>query len=81
MTTQNTTPTKVFYEPDKYHDGKSPSAWAMFYGGAIASIIVAVGCVLGPNWMLVIVGSVLFVLSGVVAMVLSRRGLSNRVAR
>lgn len=67
------------YEPDKYHDGRSPSAWTISIGGMIASTIIAAGAIMGPNWIVIAIGVIIFVLSGIVSMVQSRRGLSNRV--
>lgn len=66
------------YPPEKYHDGRSPSAWTVSIGGMVAGFIIAIGAVLGPNWPLIFAGVGLFAVAGVIAMVLSRRGLSNR---
>lgn len=66
------------YPPEKYHDGRSPSAWTVSIGGMVAGLVIAIGAVLGPNWPTIFVGIGLFVVAGVVGMVLSRRGLSNR---
>ncbi len=64
--------------PVKYHDGRSPSAWTVSIGGMVASTVIAVGAVAGPSWITIYAGVALFVLVCVAAIVLSRRGYSNR---
>lgn len=66
------------YAPVKYHDGRSPSAWALSIGCMIGSVIIAIGAVGGPNWTTIIVGLVVCVISMIVAAVMTTRGLSNR---
>lgn len=66
------------YPPDKYHDGRSPSAWTVSIGGMIAAVVIAIGAVTGPSWVTIWIGVAVFVVAAIAAVVLSRRGLSNR---
>ena len=60
--------------PQHYHHGRSPAAWTGSIMGAIGFLIAAVGSVLGPNWLLVVVGLALVLIAGITTMVLKTMG-------
>ncbi len=57
-----------------YHHGRTPAAWAGSIIAAVAFTLGAIAFVLGPNWTLIWVASVLLVLSLVTVGVLRRMG-------
>lgn len=57
-----------------YHHGRTPAAWAGSIIAAVAFTLGAIAFVLGPNWTLIWVASVLLVLSLVTGGVLRRMG-------
>lgn len=64
----------------KYHDGRSPSAWAFCGGSSVAAIIVMAGA-MGPRWWIIWIGLAVFVISIVASLVLASRGLTNMQRR
>ncbi len=58
----------------EYHHGRTPAAWAGSIIAAIAFTLGAIAFLLGPNWTLIWVASVLLVLSLVTGGVLRRMG-------
>lgn len=64
----------------KYHDGRSPSAWAFCGGASFAALIIMAGA-MGPHWTIIWIGVAVFVLSAIAGIVLASRGLTNMQGR
>lgn len=64
----------------KYHDGRSPSAWAFCGGASLAALIIMAGA-MGPHWTIIWIGIGVFVLSAIASIVLASRGLTNMQRR
>jgi len=58
----------------EYHHGRTPAAWAGSIIAAVAFTIGAIASLIGPNWTLIWVASVLLVLAIVTGGVLRRMG-------
>ena len=63
--------------PQYYHHGRSPAAWTGSIIAAVGFTIAAVASVLGPNWALVIVGSVLVLIGGLTTMIMKAAGFGQ----
>lgn len=63
--------------PQFYHHGRSPAAWAGVVVAAIGFAFAAVGAVLGPNWVLIIIGAVLVLGGGLATMIMKAMGLGQ----
>ena len=60
-----------------YHHGRSPAAWAGSVSAAVGFLIAAVGAMLGPSWVLVIIGGALVLLGALATMVMKAMGLGQ----
>lgn len=60
--------------PQYYHHGRSPAAWVGAVIAAIGFAAAAVGSVLGPLWVLVIIGSALVLIGGLATMIMKVMG-------
>lgn len=63
--------------PEYYHHGRSPAAWTGSVTAAVGFAVACVGAVLGPNWLIVIIGAAVIVLAAVVTMVMKTMGLGQ----
>lgn len=61
-------------KPQYYHHGRSPAAWAGAGAAALGFLLAAIGSVLGPNWILVLVGAGIILLGGVTTMIMKAMG-------
>lgn len=57
-----------------YHHGTSPAAWVGSVLSAIGFVLAAVGAMLGPSWIVVILGTALVALAGLVTVVMKING-------
>ena len=63
--------------PQYYHHGRSPAAWTGSIICSIGFVIAAIGGVMGPNWLLVIIGTAVILLAGMTTMVMKAMGLGQ----
>ncbi len=57
-----------------YHHGRSPAAWVGSIVSSVGFVIAAIGSVLGPMWLLIIIGTAIILLGGVATMVMKAMG-------
>ncbi len=57
-----------------YHHGRSPAAWTGAIVGSVGFTIAALGSVLGPSWLLIIIGAAVILLGGLATMILKAMG-------
>jgi hypothetical protein len=60
-----------------YHHGRTPAAWASTSVAGIGFIIGAVAALMGPNWPLVWVATILVLASPIIGGVMRRMGLGQ----
>lgn len=60
-----------------YHHGRSPAAWAGSVTAAVGFALASLGAMLGPSWILVIIGGALVLLGGLATMVMKAMGLGQ----
>lgn len=63
--------------PQYYHHGRSPAAWTGSIMCSIGFVIASIGGVMGPSWLLVIIGVAVILLGGLVTMVMKAMGLGQ----
>lgn len=63
--------------PQYYHHGRSPAAWTGSIICSIGFVIAAIGGVMGPSWLLVIIGAAVILLGGLATMVMKAMGLGQ----
>lgn len=63
--------------PQYYHHGRSPAAWTGAVLGTIGFLVTAVGSVMGPSWLIIIIGAALILVAGLATMVLKAMGLGQ----
>ena len=63
--------------PKYYHHGRSPAAWAGSITAAIGFIIITVAAMLGPNWILLIIGGAILLIAALGTMVLKAMGFGQ----
>ena len=63
--------------PQFYHHGRSPAAWTGSIICSIGFIIATIGAVMGPMWLLVIIGGAVILLGGLSTMVMKAMGLGQ----
>ena len=63
--------------PQFYHHGRSPAAWVGAVLASIGFIIAAVGSVMGPMWILVIIGGAIILVAGLATMVMKAMGMGQ----
>lgn len=63
--------------PAKYHHGRSPAAWSGVIIALVGFALLGFAVLTGPNWPLIIVSGVIFVIALVVTRVLQVMGLGN----
>lgn len=64
-------------EAKDYHHGRTPAAWAGSIIAAVAFVLGAIAFMIGPNWTLLWVATVLLVLALVTGSVLRRMGFGQ----
>ena len=57
--------------------GRSPAAWTGSIVAAAGFFVAAVGAVLGPSWVVVVIGAALVLIGGVAAMIMKAMGLGQ----
>jgi len=60
-----------------YHHGRSPAAWTGSVIASVGFVVAAIGGVMGPSWLVVIIGAAIILLGGVVTMVMKAMGLGQ----
>lgn len=63
--------------PRYYHHGRSPAAWVGSIVCAFGFIIAAAGAVMGPAWVVVIIGAALVLAGAVATMIMKAMGLGQ----
>lgn len=63
--------------PQYYHHGRSPAAWTGSIAASVGFVIAAIGGVMGPSWLIVIIGAAIILLSGIITMVMKAMGLGQ----
>lgn len=63
--------------PQYYHHGRSPAAWVGAIVASIGFTFAAVGAVLGPNWVLIIIGAAVILGGALATMIMKAMGLGQ----
>ncbi len=63
--------------PQYYHHGRSPAAWTGSIIVSVGFVIAAIGGIMGPSWLIVIIGAVVIALGALVTMVMKAMGLGQ----
>jgi hypothetical protein len=61
-------------EPHFYHHGRSPAAWTGTIMASVGFLLATVGAMIGPSWVLIIIGAIVVVLAMVAGLVLRSLG-------
>ena len=63
--------------PQYYHHGRSPAAWTGSITASAGFVVAAVGGVMGPSWLLVLIGAAIILAGGIITMVMKAMGLGQ----
>lgn len=63
--------------PQYYYHGRSPAAWTGAILGSVGFTIAAVGAVVGPSWLTIIIGAAVILIAGLATMILKAMGLGQ----
>ena len=63
--------------PQYYHHGRSPAAWVGSIVTSVGFVIAAIGSVLGPMWLLIMIGAAVILVGALATMIMKAMGMGQ----